>query len=77
LARKVSIKGEHRAGIEERNRSGEAGCCGKGRPASRCHSQAVGRRAGGQHDLPKKQAGALGGLVALTTEHLKKGDKIR
>jgi DNA-binding protein HU-beta len=31
-----------------------------------------------QHDLPKKQAEALlGGLVALATEHLKKGDKIR
>jgi DNA-binding protein HU-beta len=30
------------------------------------------------HDLPKKQAEAvLGGLVALTTRHLKKGDKIR
>jgi DNA-binding protein HU-beta len=30
------------------------------------------------HDLPKKQAEAvLGGLVALTTQHLKKGDKIR
>jgi DNA-binding protein HU-beta len=30
------------------------------------------------HDLPKKQAeGLLGDLVALTTAHLKKGDKIR
>jgi DNA-binding protein HU-beta len=30
------------------------------------------------HDLPKKQAEAvLGDLVALTTKHLKKGDKIR
>jgi DNA-binding protein HU-beta len=30
------------------------------------------------HDLPKKQAEAmLGDLVALTTRHLKKGDKIR
>lgn len=30
------------------------------------------------HDLPKKQAeGLLGDLVALTTQHLKKGDKIR
>jgi DNA-binding protein HU-beta len=30
------------------------------------------------HDLPKRQAEAmLGDLVALTTRHLKKGDKIR
>ena len=30
------------------------------------------------HDLPKKQAeGLLGDLVALTTKHLVKGDKIR
>ena len=30
------------------------------------------------HDLPKKQAESfLGGLVALTTKHLKQGDKIR
>jgi len=30
------------------------------------------------HDLPKKQAEAvLGDLIALTTNHLKKGDKIR
>ena len=30
------------------------------------------------HDLSKKQAeGMLGDLVALTTRHLKKGDKIR
>jgi DNA-binding protein HU-beta len=30
------------------------------------------------HDLPKKQAESLlGDLVALTTRHLKKGDKIR
>jgi DNA-binding protein HU-beta len=30
------------------------------------------------HDMPKKQAEAvLGDLVALTTKHLKKGDKIR
>jgi DNA-binding protein HU-beta len=30
------------------------------------------------HDLPKKQAESLlGDLVALTTQHLKKGDKIR
>jgi DNA-binding protein HU-beta len=30
------------------------------------------------HDLPKKQAEAvLGDMVALTTRHLKKGDKIR
>src|ERR1700759_1944097 len=30
------------------------------------------------HDLPKKQAEAvLGDLIALTTRHLKKGDKIR
>jgi DNA-binding protein HU-beta len=30
------------------------------------------------HDLPKKQAEAvLGGLVTLTTKHLKKGDKVR
>jgi DNA-binding protein HU-beta len=30
------------------------------------------------HDLPKKQAEVmLGDLVALTTRHLKKGDKIR
>jgi DNA-binding protein HU-beta len=30
------------------------------------------------HDLPKKQAESLlGDLVALTTSHLKKGDKIR
>jgi DNA-binding protein HU-beta len=30
------------------------------------------------HDLPKKQAEAvLGDLVALTTKHLKKGDKVR
>src|SRR5476651_1190994 len=30
------------------------------------------------HDLPKKQAEAvLGDLVALTTRHLKQGDKIR
>jgi DNA-binding protein HU-beta len=30
------------------------------------------------HDMPKKQAeGILGDLVALTTRHLKKGDKIR
>jgi DNA-binding protein HU-beta len=30
------------------------------------------------HDLPRKQAEAvLGDLVALTTRHLKKGDKIR
>jgi DNA-binding protein HU-beta len=30
------------------------------------------------HDLPKKQAEAvLGDLIALTTSHLKKGDKIR
>jgi DNA-binding protein HU-beta len=30
------------------------------------------------HDLPRKQAEAvLGDLVTLTTEHLKKGDKIR
>jgi DNA-binding protein HU-beta len=30
------------------------------------------------HDLPKKQAeGMLSDLVALTTRHLKKGDKIR
>jgi DNA-binding protein HU-beta len=30
------------------------------------------------HDLPKKQAEAmLGDLVALTTRHLKRGDKIR
>ena len=30
------------------------------------------------HDVPKKQAEAvLGDLVALTTRHLKKGDKIR
>jgi DNA-binding protein HU-beta len=30
------------------------------------------------HDLPKKQAEAvLGGLVALATQHLKKGGKIR
>jgi len=30
------------------------------------------------HDLPKSQAEAvLGDLVALTTKHLKKGDKIR
>jgi DNA-binding protein HU-beta len=30
------------------------------------------------HDLPKNQAEAvLGDLVALTTKHLKKGDKIR
>jgi DNA-binding protein HU-beta len=30
------------------------------------------------HDLPKKQAEAvLGDLVALTTRHLRKGDKIR
>jgi DNA-binding protein HU-beta len=30
------------------------------------------------HDLPKKQAeSVLGGLVALTTQHLKNGDKIR
>jgi DNA-binding protein HU-beta len=30
------------------------------------------------HKLPKKQAEAvLGGLVTLTTKHLKKGDKIR
>jgi DNA-binding protein HU-beta len=31
-----------------------------------------------RHDLTKKQAeGMLGDLVALTTQHLKKGDKIR
>ena len=29
------------------------------------------------HDLPKRQAEALGDLVTLTTKHLKKGDKIR
>jgi DNA-binding protein HU-beta len=29
------------------------------------------------HDLPKKQAEAMLGDLALTTRHLKKGDKIR
>jgi DNA-binding protein HU-beta len=41
------------------------------------HSEAFGRRIA-EHDLLKKQAEAmLGDLVALTTRHLKKGDKIR
>jgi DNA-binding protein HU-beta len=50
----------------------------QGAPQATITLKQIGAELAEGHDLPKKQVEAmLGDLVALTTRHLKKGDKIR
>jgi DNA-binding protein HU-beta len=70
--------GHHHATSQEGCHPCEEGRASEGCRSDHCHPEALGRFIGGQPRSPKKQAEAvLGDMVALTTRHLKKGDKIR
>ena len=75
---KKAARQESRHPSQEGCCSGQEGGPGKGCAAGHLTLKQIAAELAESHDLPKKHAEAmLGDLVALTTRHLKNGDKIR
>jgi DNA-binding protein HU-beta len=77
-AAKVGCPCEEGRRPEVSRRSSQESCSGEAAPQVTITLKQIAAELAESHDLPKKQAEAvLGDLVALTSRHLKNGEKIR